>query len=325
MHILPTAACSIRSISPERSETFRFPWVLDHSTNKGVSIIDILVLEKGIANLQSRALVESNVCFDADGRAQGRYVNSTLTSSFQAIRALDDGRALGYEGFVRSYSATDQGLSVWNLLDRTATDMESIELDRLCRMLHAINFFRQPAAQSADLFVNVHARLLATVPGNHGNTFRRILASLELPHERVILQMPAVTHDQNWILNVVAENYCINGFRIAVNANSVREALILLDHVRPEAIKLDVRQIIDFPATVALLKEAATRNIQIIFKRAETASQLSTLQNLGGESRQAIHVQGFLWDVPHALLSPVARSGVLFRASEESMPGKIAA
>ena len=71
-------------------------------------------------------MVESNVIFDADGRAQGRYVNSTLTSSFQAIRALDDGRALAYEGFARSYSSTDQGLSVWNLLDRTATDLESI-------------------------------------------------------------------------------------------------------------------------------------------------------------------------------------------------------
>jgi EAL domain-containing protein (putative c-di-GMP-specific phosphodiesterase class I) len=265
------------------------------------------------------------VSFDADGRALGRFVNSTLTSSFQAIRALDDGRALGYEGFARSYSATDQGLSIWNLLDRTVTDLESTELDRLARMLHAINFFRQPAAQSADLFVNVHARLLATVPGNHGNTFRRILESLELPHERVVLQMPAVTQDQNWILNVVAENYCSNGFRIAVNANSVREAQILLDHVRPEAIKLDVRQIIDFPATATLLAEAAARNIQIIFKRAETASQLSALQALGGEFGHAIHVQGFLWDLPHALLSPVAKSGTLVRTTEASAQAKIAA
>jgi hypothetical protein len=84
----------IKSISRERSKTLRSPRP-QHTRKIGAFIIDILALEQGVANLQAKALLESNVSFDADGRALGRFVNSTLTSSFQAIRALDDGRALG--------------------------------------------------------------------------------------------------------------------------------------------------------------------------------------------------------------------------------------
>src|ERR1035437_6418806 len=230
-------------------------------------------LEKYLTSLYNTTQAGTRVWLAADGCAQGRYFNSTLTSAFQAIRVLDSGRVLGFEGFARSYSATDQGLCVWKLLDHAASDLESIELDRLCRMLHAINFFRQTAAQDADLFVSVHARLLAAVEGNHGNAFRRILDMLELSHKQIVLQLPAVTHNQNWILNFVSENYRNNGFRFAVNANSVREALVLLDHVRPDVIKLDARQVTDHAATLKLLAEAAQREIQLIFKRVESESK----------------------------------------------------
>jgi EAL domain-containing protein (putative c-di-GMP-specific phosphodiesterase class I) len=168
----------------------------------------------------------------------------------------------------------------------------------------------------------VHARLLAAVQGNHGNAFRRILASLELPHERIVLQLPAVTHGQNWILNVVSENYRCNGFRLAVNANTIAEASILLDHVRPDVVKLDARRIGHSPAMHKLLAEAAKRGIRVIFKRVETASQLSALRQIGGESGQPIHVQGFLWDLPQALLVPVASSGTLFRGPEGGALGR---
>ena len=127
----------------------------------------------------------TRVWADADGRAQGRYFNSTLTSAFQSIRALADGRVCGYEAFARSYSESDQGLCVWKLLDHAANDDESVELDRLCRMLHSINFFRQPEAADADLYLSVHARLLAAVDGNHGTAFRRVLGVLELPQARL--------------------------------------------------------------------------------------------------------------------------------------------
>lgn len=275
-------------------------------------------VERYLAGLCNSTQASTNVWLDADGCAQGRYFNSTLTSSFQPIRVLGTGRSFEFEGFARSYSASDPGLCVWKLLDHAAGDLESIELDRLCRMLHAINFFRQPEAHEASLFVSVHARLLAAVEGKYGSAFRRILELLELPQERVVVQLPAVTPTQNWVVNAVAENYRRNGFRYAVNANTVREALILLDHVRPDVIKLDVGQVTDYQATLKLLAEASKRKIQLIFKRVGTASKLTALQHLAEESGQPVHVQGYLWDLPQAMLAPVSSLGTLVRSSAGS-------
>ncbi|MDB5771497.1 MAG: hypothetical protein JWM42_1871 [Burkholderia sp.] len=55
----------------------------------------------------------TRIWLDEAGRAQGRYFNATLTSAFQPIRRIDAGTIAGVEGYVRSYSASDEGLSLW--------------------------------------------------------------------------------------------------------------------------------------------------------------------------------------------------------------------
>lgn len=165
------------------------------------------LLKTYLARLSDPALAASSFRLDADGKAVGRFFNCTMTSAFQAIRQLDSSRLLGFEGRARGVSAADAGLSLWNLLDHAASDDESVELDRLCRMLHAINFFRQPQAQQADLYLNVHDRLLSAVSSNHGHAFRQILGALGLPLERIVLQLPAPGAHQGWLFNYVADNY----------------------------------------------------------------------------------------------------------------------
>lgn len=256
-------------------------------------------LEKYLASL-SGVQTDNRIRLDAHGRAQGRYFNATLTSAFQPIRRLDDVGIVGFEGFVRSYSAGGQGLSPFKLLDQAANDDESVELDRLCRMLHAMNFFRQPEAGNASLFLNVHARLLTAVGSNHGTAFGRVLKLLELPQERVVLQLPAVTERQGWLLNYVADNYRRNGFRIAVNASHAEEALGLLDRARPELIKLDGRFVPDEALTARLLEECGRSKVGVVFKRVESPRVLKALRQLGERTGQTIHVQGFLWDFPAA-------------------------
>ncbi|MDQ1832181.1 hypothetical protein [Massilia scottii] len=93
-----------------------------------------------LAHLSDPNRPASSVWLDSAGRAQGKYFNCTITSAFQPIRALGSSRIVPYEGLARSGSAGDAGLSLWKLLDHAASDDESIELDRLCRMLHAIKF-----------------------------------------------------------------------------------------------------------------------------------------------------------------------------------------
>lgn len=267
-------------------------------------------LEKYLARLHDAAPANTRVWLDAQGRGQGRYFNSTLTSAFQPIRRLDTGTIVGYEGFARSYSASGEGLSIWKLLDQAADDDESVELDRLCRMLHAINFFRQAASAHADLFLSVHARLLIAVDGNHGIAFRRILQALDLPQHKIVLQLPAVGEQQYWLLGYVADNYRRNGFRIAINAADATEAIALLERIRPDIVKVDARESIDSIATAKLLAICDRQNIQALFKRVENSKTIDSLRQLDSNGELIIHAQGYFWGMPNAALDWAAATTI---------------
>ena len=260
------------------------------------------VLEQYLARLPRSAQAGTRIWLDDDGRAQGRYFNCTLTSAFQPVRALGSDRIVAYEAFTRSYSEADHGLSLWKLLDHAANEEESIELDRLSRMLHAINYYRQPQARDTDLLLSVHERLLAAVSSNHGIAFRRILEGLGLPFEKVVLQLPPTSGNQGWLLTHVADNYRRNGFRFAVNVVNAAEGLALLTRVRPDVIKVDAREIADRAGTEKLLAEAAASGIRVVFKRVENAKTLATLGDIADSLDQAVFAQGHLLDFPKPAL-----------------------
>ncbi|MRX09149.1 EAL domain-containing protein [Pseudoduganella sp. FT25W] len=260
------------------------------------------ILQKYLARLSDATGAASSIWLDHEGKAQGRFFNCTMSSAFQPIRQLDSQAVQAYEGLARSVSAQDLGLSLWKLLDHAASDDESIELDRLCRMLHAINFFRQAGDLAADLYLNVHDRLLSAVSSNHGHAFRRILDALELPLERVVLQLPAATPQQGWLLNYVSDNYRRNGFRFAVNVNNARDGLAVLDRLRPDVFKLDARELQDQKGLTELLQRSAAARVAVVFKRVETEQHLTALRELGAAAGVSLLVQGYLLDEPRSVL-----------------------
>jgi EAL domain-containing protein (putative c-di-GMP-specific phosphodiesterase class I) len=260
------------------------------------------ILQKYLARLSDATSAASSIWLDHEGKAQGRFFNCTMSSAFQPIRHLDSNEVKAYEGLARSVSAQDQGLSLWKLLDHAASDDESIELDRLCRMLHSINFFRQAENSKSDLYLNVHDRLLSAVSSNHGHAFRRILDALELPLNRVVLQLPAATPQQGWLLNYVSDNYRRNGFRFAVNVNSARDGLGVLDRLRPDAFKLDARELQDKEGLTTLLQRCAAAGVELVFKRLETPQHLSALRELSAAAGVSLLVQGYLLDEPRSVL-----------------------
>lgn len=270
------------------------------------------VLQKYLARLSDATGATTSIWLDHEGKAQGRFFNCTMSSAFLPVRQLETGAVHAYEGLARSVSAQDMGLSLWKLLDHAASDDESIELDRLCRMLHSINFFRQadtaPNAD-ADLYLNVHDRLLSAVSSNHGHAFRRILDALELPLSRIVLQLPAATPQQGWLLNYVSDNYRRNGFRFAVNVASAQAGLQVLDRLRPDVFKLDVRELHDTDGVLALLRRSAEAHVSVLFKRVETPQALTMLRQLGDAAGVPLLAQGYLLDEPRASLlrpEPVA-------------------
>jgi len=273
------------------------------------------ILQKYLTRLSDATGSASSIWLDHEGRAQGRFFNCTMSSAFQPVREIagsagaGDGRVRAYEGLARSVSAQDKGLSLWKLLDHAASDDESIELDRLCRMLHAINFFRQAdgtpdaaANADADLYLNVHDRLLSAVSSNHGHAFRRILDALELPLSRVVLQLPVATPQQGWLLNYVSDNYRRNGFRFAVNVDSAADAIAVLDRLRPDVFKLDTRVLHDTDGLLQLLARTRDAGVTVVFKRIETGEALQSLRTLSRDAGVALLGQGYLLDEPKAAL-----------------------
>lgn len=276
------------------------------------------VLHDYLARLADAPTATAPVWRGIDGRAHGQFFNCTLTSAFQEIHGIQaihtpgaDG-PVAYEGFARGASNQDAGLSLWRMLDRAASDDQSVELDRLCRMLHAINFFRQAqAAPDADLYLSVHDRLLSAVSSNHGYAFRRILVALGLPVERIVLQLPAVEPASRWLANYVADNYRRNGFRLAFNTAGVSEAMEVIGQFQPHAVKLDARSLREgaqLPGLTELLALAHGAGVKVVVKRLEGAGSVALLRralNANAENAQSaapVYAQGYLIAAPRALL-----------------------
>ncbi|SNS83490.1 EAL domain, c-di-GMP-specific phosphodiesterase class I (or its enzymatically inactive variant) [Noviherbaspirillum humi] len=264
------------------------------------------VLDDYIRRLPRAPGKGSRLWLNAKGQAEAKYFNCTLTSVFQPLRRLSDGAVAGHEAFVRSAADGEPALSVWKILELAANDDESVELDRLCRMLHAVNFFRQPESGEGDLFLSVHDRLLAAVGSNHGMAFRRILGSLGLPVDRIVLQLPAPAPSGKWLLNHVAGNYLLNGFRIAVNVTDINQAMEVLEDARPALLKLDVRAIADERQLMALLSACRVHGVRLVLRRIDSQPLADLARSLQAAGPDLL-LQGLACDRPAAGLAPAWR------------------
>jgi hypothetical protein len=208
----------------------------------------------------------SSLRLSGDGEVQGHIFNCWLGSTFHPIRELASGKVAGYAGRVRGVSEADRDLPVWTYLDGAASDDESIALDRLCRTLHAANFFRRGDLAQHTLHLNVHDRLLSAVSSNHGMAFRRILDSLGLPLGQIVLQLPAVNARQNWMLNYVADNYRRNGFRISVKVASSLQLPSVFGHSRVDAVRIGSLQGASVAELTHVLAQAAALGVEVLVK-----------------------------------------------------------
>jgi EAL domain-containing protein (putative c-di-GMP-specific phosphodiesterase class I) len=260
------------------------------------------VLDDYLKRLSEPSAVQSSVALNPDGQAQARFFNCTLTTVFQPIVAVGAPGLTGFEALARGGPESGAGLPVWRMLENAASDDESIELDRLCRMLHAINFFRQPDAEGTDLYLNVHDRLLGAVSSNHGYAFRRILNALGLPLARIVLQLPAASPSRRWLVSYVADNYRRNGFRLALNTGGADEARQVLALVRPDVIKVDADAFPDAAALEDMLLLAQAHSAKLVVKRVDSVSTLSMLERASANSGVTGYAQGELLGSPHAEL-----------------------
>lgn len=264
------------------------------------------VLNSYLRQLRNRSADNDKLWLDSQGRVQGEFLNCSLTSIFQPITNLSRNQLLGYEAHSHSYSKFDRGLSVWQILMNAANDDESVELDRLARLIHVLNFFRQDQQASNQLLIDVHDRLLAAVSSNHGAAFRRIVSSLDLSPSRIILQLPNVKPSQNWALTQVVDNYKLNGFPVATRAMDINEALRHTEALRPALIRIDISRIGNGERLAQLIEKTAVLSVKLLFTRIEFERELDLLSEVATQAsctNSHLYVQGSLISGSEADLS----------------------
>lgn len=157
-----------------------------------------------------------------DGTIAGQFFNCMLSTMFQPVFQAKTGEVAGHAAYVRSALNEDSPLSPWKVLSLTEGDAPLVRFDRLCRVVHALNYFSD-ASQRSYLFVAVQPRLLESVKDDHGRAFKRVLDIIGVETTRVVIEIPAEAN-RNWkLLQHVTRNYKAHGYRIAINYDNASE------------------------------------------------------------------------------------------------------
>jgi len=236
-------------------------------------------LERYLETLPREPVPGRELWRDTRGQVQGQYFNCSLTSAFEPLVTLSGREVVAHEGSIRTYAEDGVGLAAWKLFAMAADDASLVSLDRLSRLVHAMNYFA--AHGEHKLVLNVHNRLLAAVADDHGAAFRRALESLGLPIERFVIQVPASANDDLPLLLHVVGNYRRNGFAVSLQASDPAEAGALMAHALPDWLKLDMRRTWTDRQLSGLRASADGAGVTLIGRRLQNDEVVERLQNAG--------------------------------------------
>jgi EAL domain-containing protein (putative c-di-GMP-specific phosphodiesterase class I) len=193
-------------------------------------------LDRALGTVQD-ALPAITGLLASDGRALGKYYGAYIASAFQPWRSPTDGRIAAYEAYARSHSKNGSDLSPWQLFADAAVDTDLVTLDRLCRTVHALNYFSCADAPQ-PLVLNVDARLLRAVPERHGEFFGKVLSLLGVSPSRIVIEIHTTKLRDLTQLKQILASYRRHGFAVAVNADSVIHARSLAHLLVPDVLMI---------------------------------------------------------------------------------------
>lgn len=179
----------------------------------------------------------------ADGWVVGHFFESRLSSTFQPIFDLAQQRVVGHAAWVRSEPvgpgappASGTPLGIFAL---AAEDPLLVRLDRLCRTVHALNYFDR-APEENLLHLTVQARLLESVKDGHGRAFERVLDLIGVETSRVVIDIPPAVNRDPRLFRHVTANYRSRGYRISCNhGGRADDWMDELGSLYPDIVRLD--------------------------------------------------------------------------------------
>lgn len=199
----------------------------------------LLIRDLGNLFKQESALDESPLLL-RDGQVEGRFGDLYLSTVFKRIRsAAQPGVVNGYQAGLRLYAERESPHFALDDFANAQHTSALINLDRLCRTIHLLNFLGLPD-NDARLFLPVNPNYVIAVKKNHGAYFEDVLARCERSPEQVVVSVSLGLWDGRAAAAVARglENYRARGYRIALQSerkpHPENSELALLREINPD-------------------------------------------------------------------------------------------
>ncbi|MBA2483968.1 MAG: EAL domain-containing protein [Nitrosomonas sp.] len=185
-----------------------------------------------------KVITEYALACSDDGWVSGEFYNCHLSSAFQPIIDFSNKIIIGHAAYIRTVSNGEIALSPWQVFALALKEKKLVELDHLCRAVHALNYFFKSDKHN-KLFIDVHPRLLESAKDDNGRMLENLLSLIGINTKRVVIEIPSAVN-RNWnLLRRVILNYRSRGYQIAVNYSGLcNEWTIELDNSYPDIINI---------------------------------------------------------------------------------------
>lgn len=221
-----------------------------------------------------------------DGWVIGQFFDNRLSSIFQPVFEANELRVVGHAAYIRSESEHKTVVPPWGIFALASEDSLLVKLDRLCRTIHAINYF-SVASGNGNLFLNVQPRLLESVKDDHGQAFKRILDLIGIATSRVVIEIP-VEVNRDWrLLKHVIGNYRSRGYQVAVNHGGGKENWMAglgdLRPLQPDIVWLEASALLQHNGAETITETVHRLGAALLVRQIETTQQLHAAKIIGAD------------------------------------------
>lgn len=241
-----------------------------------------------------------------NGWVVGHFFNNRLSSVFQPVIEANTRNVAGHAAYIRSESDRTTVLSPWSVFALASEDAHLVKLDRLCRTIHAINYFTAASGRGA-LFVSVQPRLLESVKDDHGHAFKKILDLIEVKTSRVVVEIPIEVNRDSRLLKRVIGNYRSHGYQVAVNHSGTKENLAArladLHPLYPDIVRLEASALLPHGGQESVVHAIRRSGALILVHEIETKQQMTAAINAGAD-----FLQGRLLGMPRRAIEADAQA-----------------
>jgi EAL domain-containing protein (putative c-di-GMP-specific phosphodiesterase class I) len=185
------------------------------------------------------------------------------------------GQEIGYQGVLQG-AGSDAGPAPGDPLAELDDAKQLVALDRLSRILHAINFFG--TQRQGLLFLDVHEQLLKSVKYDHGRHFSQVLLDLGLNPARIVIGLPENAVAHRTFVSYLIKSYRSFGFKVAGTLPNAGQILAVPEIGRLDFIKIDAASALRDGLVKPLVNYAAHLNTPLVFKQVEHEHQAAMLR-----------------------------------------------